>query len=296
MVLGGAIVLPATREVVRGYLDYMPTAPEGLTTLVNIWPAPPAPFIPEDLVGTPVVMILTVFTGDFEEGEKAIAPLRQLGELIVDTVEPIPYPAIYNYTQELTNRHGVALRSMFSDQMSDEAIDAALDAVHNTTSPVALVHLRTQGGAISRVASDATAFAHRTQKYFISAIAVWFPDDPAGGERRVRELPAERGAGADRGRVPGGDAAPAAGGEEEVRPDKHVQVQPEHRAGVVNERNGFSESGPLRWAAFSCSLFSLASRKHMTRGHQRSRRRGSRLLFHGVGHASMVSRSQVPSG
>jgi hypothetical protein len=27
------------------------------------------------------------------------------------------------------------------------------------------------------VAPDATAFAHRTQKYFISAIAVWFPDD-----------------------------------------------------------------------------------------------------------------------
>jgi FAD/FMN-containing dehydrogenase len=176
-VLGGAIVLPATREVLRGYLDYMPTAPDGLTTLVNVWPAPPAPFIPEEIVGTPVIMILTVWTGNSEEGEQAIAPLRALATPIVDTVEPIPYPAIYNYTQELTNRHGVALRSMFSDEMSDAAIDAVIDAASNTTSPVALVHIRGQGGAIARVASDATAFAHRTQKYFVSAIAVWFPDD-----------------------------------------------------------------------------------------------------------------------
>jgi FAD/FMN-containing dehydrogenase len=177
MVLGGAIVLPATRDVIRGYLDYMPKAPEGLTTLTNVWPAPPAPFIPEEYVGKPVVMVLVVWTGDFEEGERAIAPLRALAEPIVDTVAPIPYPAIYDYTAPLTERHGVALRSMFADDFSDEAIDDVLDAINRVTSPVSLVHLRGQGGAISRVASDATAFAHRTQKYFISVIAVWQPGD-----------------------------------------------------------------------------------------------------------------------
>jgi len=179
-ILGGAIVLPATREVIRGYLDYMPTAPDGLTTLVNVWPAPPAPFIPQEFVGTPCVMILTVWTGDFEEGQRAIAPLRALAEPIADTVAPMPYPAIYNYTQELTNRHGVALRSMFSDELSDAAIDAVVAAVSAPTSAVPLVHIRGQGGAIARVARDATAFAHRTQKYFVSVISVWMPEDGQG--------------------------------------------------------------------------------------------------------------------
>jgi len=176
-ILGGAIVLPATREVFRGYLDYMPNAPEGLTTLVNLWKAPPAPFIPEEFHGKPVFMILTIWTGDFEEGERAIAPLRALAEPIADTVAPIPYPAMYEYTAELENAHGVALRSMFADSFSDEAIDASIEAVHNATAPVALLHVRGQGGAIARVPVEATAFAHRAQKYFISAIAVWFPDD-----------------------------------------------------------------------------------------------------------------------
>lgn len=176
-VLGGALVLPATREVVRGYLDYMAVAPDGLTTLVNMMAAPPAPFIPEDLVGTPVFMVLTVWTGDTEDGQRAIAPLRALAEPHADTIAEIPYPAIYEYTAELEGRHGVALRSMFADSFSDEAIDAAIAAVHNGTAPVSMLHIRGQGGAIARVPSDATAFAHRAQKYFISVIAVWMPDD-----------------------------------------------------------------------------------------------------------------------
>jgi FAD/FMN-containing dehydrogenase len=176
-VLGGVIVLPATREVVRGYLDYIADAPDGLTVLVNIWNAPPAPFVPEAFVGKPVVWLITVWTGDAEEGERAIAPLRALAEPITDTMAVIPYPAIYQYTAELESPHGVAIRSMFSDSLSDEAIDAMIEALDRPHAPVSLIHVRGQGGAIAEVASDATAFAHRTQKYFVSAISVWEPGD-----------------------------------------------------------------------------------------------------------------------
>jgi FAD/FMN-containing dehydrogenase len=184
-VLAGALVFPATRENVRAYLEYMPTAPDGLTTLVDLLLAPPAPYIPEDKVGTPVMHILTIWTGDVEEGQRAIAPLRALDEPIADTIAPMPYPAVYEYTAHLEARHGVALRSMFSDQFSDDSIDAALHAIQNATSPIALVHIRTQGGAIARVPVDATAFAHRTQKYFISAIAVWMPEDSDYGRHEA---------------------------------------------------------------------------------------------------------------
>ena len=184
-VVAGAIVFPASREVLRGYLDYMVDAPDGLTTLVDVMSAPPAPFIPEDRVGTPVVYILTIWTGDDEEGERAIAPLRALGEPIADTVERIPYPAVYEYTRELEHQHGVALRSMFADGFSDQAIDDVLASLDTATAPVSIIHIRTQGGAIARVDQDATAFAHRSQKYFISAIAVWFPGDEDAYKHRA---------------------------------------------------------------------------------------------------------------
>jgi FAD/FMN-containing dehydrogenase len=175
-VLGGVILLPPTREVLRGVLDYTPTAPDGLTVLMNVMHAPPAPFVPEDRVGELVIMLMVTWTGDLAEGERAIEPLRALGEPIADTIEAIPYPAIYNYTAELTERHGVVVRQMFADDFSDDAIDSVLEAMGRATSPMSLAHFRGQGGAIAKVAGDATAFAHRTQKYFVAAIAVW-PDD-----------------------------------------------------------------------------------------------------------------------
>ena len=62
-VLGGALVLPATREVIRGYLDYTVSAPDDLSTIAHVMHAPPAPFIPEGRIGELVLMILTCWTG-----------------------------------------------------------------------------------------------------------------------------------------------------------------------------------------------------------------------------------------
>jgi FAD/FMN-containing dehydrogenase len=50
-VYGGALVLPATPEVIRGYLDYAVSAPDELTTIGTVMHAPPAPFIPENTSG-----------------------------------------------------------------------------------------------------------------------------------------------------------------------------------------------------------------------------------------------------
>jgi FAD/FMN-containing dehydrogenase len=58
MILGGVLMLPATREVLRGYLDYAITVPDEMTTIANLMHAPPAPFVPADRVGEAVLMIL----------------------------------------------------------------------------------------------------------------------------------------------------------------------------------------------------------------------------------------------
>ena len=51
MVLGGAIVLPATAEVLRGYADYAVQAPDELTTISMVMAAPPLPVISEEARG-----------------------------------------------------------------------------------------------------------------------------------------------------------------------------------------------------------------------------------------------------
>jgi FAD/FMN-containing dehydrogenase len=176
-ILGGEILLPATREVVRGYLDYAVDAPEELTTIANLILAPPFPFVPEERVGEMVLSIIVCWTGSIEDGEKALAPLRALGTPVADTVSPIPYPEIYKFTEHYAAPHGASIRSMFADELSDASIDAALESMKNASSPFSLIQFRGLGGAMARVGTDATAFAHRERRYFLAIIAVWL--DPA---------------------------------------------------------------------------------------------------------------------
>ncbi len=176
-VLGGMLMLPASREVLRGFLEYSASAPDDLTTIANLSFAPPAPFVPAERVGEVVLAILVTWTGSPEEGERALAPLRALATPVADTVGVMPYPEIYRYTDHQAFPHGAAMRSMFADELSDETLDASLDAIRNASSPYSIIHLRGMGGAVSRVPVEATAFAHRTQRFFYSIIGIWI--DPA---------------------------------------------------------------------------------------------------------------------
>lgn len=175
-ILGGGIVFPATREAIRGYVDYTPDAPEDLTTIGQLMPAPPAPFIPPDWVGKPIFMVLVCWTGEIEEGQKAVGPLRALGTPIAEIIAPMPYPGIYNLTAEAAVPHGNSVRSQFQLQISDADIDAMLEAMPKGTAMMNMVQIRGLGGAFGRVPATATAFSDRDARYLTSIIAVW--EDP----------------------------------------------------------------------------------------------------------------------
>jgi len=176
-ILGGELLLPASREVLRGYLDYADSAPDDLTTIANLLYAPPAPHVPEERVGELVLSILVCWTGDIAAGEQALAPLRALAEPVADAVAMIPYPEIYRFTAHQAEPHAASIRMMFADELSDEALDAALTAMQPASSPFSLIQFRGLGGAMARVPDDATAFAHRQRRYFVAIIGLWL--DPA---------------------------------------------------------------------------------------------------------------------
>ncbi len=188
LILGGVLMLPATREVLRGYLDYSVAAPDDLTTIANLMPAPPAPFVPPERVGETVLMVLVCWTGEIAAGQQALAPLRALAEPIAEAVGPMPYPALYEITAAQAAPHAASVRMMFADELSDATLDAALAAMAQPPSPVTVVHFRGLGGALARIPRDATAFAHRSHAYFVAAISAWFdPNDAGDGPRAWTE-------------------------------------------------------------------------------------------------------------
>lgn len=166
-VLGGAVFYEATEaeRILKEYARLAAAAPDALSTEVLLALAPPAPLIPPDKQGTPIVGILVCYTGDLNEGEQVVAPLRQLATPIADLIAPMPYPDIFALTAvgEIPGLQHHS-RSQFFETISEEMLHTLVEASQSIMSPETLVSLRVLGGAMSRVASDATAFAHRDKQ------------------------------------------------------------------------------------------------------------------------------------
>jgi FAD/FMN-containing dehydrogenase len=180
MVLGGAVFYPASqaREVLRAYAEYATAAPDELTTMAMLLPAPPAPFLPAAVHGTPVVVIMVCYAGDLDEGQRVVAPLRALGTPIADIVGPMPYPGLFQMTREGTLKglqHEV--RSAYLDTLDDETLDAIVE--HGGTAPLGMTQLRVLGGAMARVSAEETAFAHRTKPYLFTLMSSWHDPNAA---------------------------------------------------------------------------------------------------------------------
>ena len=88
----GALVFPAEvgAEAVRTYRDWAATAPDEFTSRVRFLRPPPLPDVPEPLRDKPLLTIDGAFVGDLDQGDELIAPLREIGEPIMDTFARMP--------------------------------------------------------------------------------------------------------------------------------------------------------------------------------------------------------------
>ena len=169
-VYGGALVLPATRDVLRGLTPLAGAAPRDLGVIANLMSAPPAPFMPRDVVGRPVVMVAGVYNGDPASGEAAWAPFRALSKPIADTVAPMPYPHVYRLAGAGPPVASVS-RSAFLEVVDDAVVEALCAAYETAPGTRVMVQIRVLGGAISDRPAETTAYAHRGAPVHVLATA-----------------------------------------------------------------------------------------------------------------------------
>ena len=169
-VLGGALFLPPTRDVLRSLVPIAASAPEELTTIGFVMPIPPVPFVPEEHHGKLSLVLMFVYAGDPAEGQEAIAPFLAVAEPYGVAAMPMPYPGIYEFTKEGGERGASTTRSVFLDVLDDAAVDELLVSL-SVMPPGSMVQLRVFGGAMARVPADATAFAHRSSAVMVTIIS-----------------------------------------------------------------------------------------------------------------------------
>ncbi|MGH2658969.1 MAG: FAD-binding oxidoreductase [Actinomycetota bacterium] len=188
-IVGGILILPATPDIIASFIAEAEAAPEELSTIANVMPAP-MPFVPAEHHGRLVIMAILCHAAGGEAGERTVAPFRALAEPIADMVRPMPYPEIYFPEEE--DYHPVATgRTMFVDTVDREVAETILERLRTSTAMMAVTQLRVLGGAMARVPAEATAFAHRTSRIMVNVAAVYErPDEAAVHEPWVTDFAA----------------------------------------------------------------------------------------------------------
>jgi FAD/FMN-containing dehydrogenase len=168
---GGPLVLPATPETLAGFVAAAEAAPDELSTILMVMPAPPMPFIPPEMIGQTILLGMMAYAGPNAAAQEALAPFRTLATPVADLVQPGPYSMMYPPEQDGVTP-AVSVRTMFRQEFGIEEATRVLDAIAWGEAPMRVAQIRVLGGAAARVPADATAYAHRDARMLIGFLAM----------------------------------------------------------------------------------------------------------------------------
>jgi len=177
VLFAGARIWPVTgaRDVMRAYRDIVGAGlPDGFTLCMNIAREP----FPD---GDPCLVVYGAFLGGETKGAAILAPLNTAAAPAMDVFSMMPYSVVQTLSEEDITERGHGLRGLwkggfFEDDLSDDAIDAVLDAYARAPSPTCRAHFDfLGGGAVGRVDAAAMAFPHRNHTFGVQFLALW-PD------------------------------------------------------------------------------------------------------------------------
>ncbi|MGH9292444.1 MAG: FAD-binding oxidoreductase [Acidimicrobiales bacterium] len=167
----------ATADVLRWYRDFMPAQDDELYGFFATMTVPPAPQFPEAFHLHKACAIVWCYLGDPADAAEALAPVRDL-EPAFDGVGEAPYPALQSAFDDLYPP-GLQWywRGDFFRSVPDAWVEAHARFADELPTMHSAMHLYPVDGAVSRVGSDETSWAHREVTF--SQVIVGVDPDPA---------------------------------------------------------------------------------------------------------------------
>jgi hypothetical protein len=188
IIYGGLMASSPERaqDILAFVREYMADAPDDLGLAVAFVSAPPEPFVPPELHFQPVVGIIVCWTGDPAEGERILAPIREVAQPVVDMVQPMPYTAL----QSMLDAGGppgtrAYMKAEFLDELDDAAIAKLAAHGARRAGPMAQLIIEPMGGAVARVGEHDTALGRRDVRWCYHALALWMEPEEEAEEAHV---------------------------------------------------------------------------------------------------------------
>jgi FAD/FMN-containing dehydrogenase len=177
-VMAGLVIHPAERgrELLELYRDVMNAGTDGLSLALVYLTAPAEPEIPEALHGRPAVAIAGMYAGSLAEGEDALRAIREYGPPAADLFEPMPYAAFQSALDDPPGYRNWWTAEHLTD-LHDGAIEAIAQRSEEMPAGPSQLFIVAWGGAVGRVAKDATPLGIRDARFVVHPFALW--EDPA---------------------------------------------------------------------------------------------------------------------
>jgi FAD/FMN-containing dehydrogenase len=171
--LAGIILFPwsEAESVLRGHAEVMSSAPDELSVLAGLLPAPD---------GSTVAFIGPIWSGEPAQGQKIMARLQRLGTPIQTQISPMSYSDLIGlYDAQVVNGRFYALKTHWLADLTPDVISTVAATGAARTSPLSFIALHHFHGVGTQVAPDATAFGLRREHFLMEIVAAW---DPSGNE------------------------------------------------------------------------------------------------------------------
>ena len=191
-VYGGLVAWPFERadEVLGTYRAITAQAARELTVWLILLHAPPESFVPAAWHGRKICAMAVCYSGALPDVEAALAPIRALGEPVVDLLREQPYTELQSYLDE-TEPKGMHYywKTEYLPRLSDALLSTARDAFAECPIPGAELGFLHLAGALNEHAEDDGAVGNRDARYALGANGMWDPDEPRAETYRqwVRE-------------------------------------------------------------------------------------------------------------
>ncbi len=177
-VLVGNFIYPYSRlrDVLEFYAEFSANIPDELSAdlILGFPKGNPAGF----------VFLACTWCGEESAGRKAMAPIEKLGKPLRRVQQLMDYQVLQQSADKDAPRATASyLKGGFLSQLSPAVIDDIVGGMEPGEGRSAQMIFQQGGGAIGRVATDATAFPHRYAELNMMATAAWQPDAPAAAHK-----------------------------------------------------------------------------------------------------------------
>jgi FAD/FMN-containing dehydrogenase len=174
----------STAEAAHRFRARNDGAPEERGNMLRLGAAPPAPFLPPELHGRPVAVVIACHVGDAAAAERDLAPLRGGDGVVADLVMPrsfAGFQAMFDPGEPRGKRN--YWKSEYVSELDDEILAILLERHQCLPTPSASIKVFALGAAVSRVAAAASAAAHRDARFIVVIATSW--DHPTDDARNV---------------------------------------------------------------------------------------------------------------